>query len=122
MILIPVTCPDCKSDAITKYGKTKEGKQRCYCHNEKCETKTFILNYSYNGYLNNIKESIFDMAVNGSGIRDTARVLKVSPNTVIKTLLKKSPELENVNYSILNQINDKSSVSVVIQPAEEAEL
>jgi len=122
MILIPVTCPDCKSDAITKYGKTKEGKQRCYCHNEKCETKTFILNYSYNGYLNNIKESIVDMAVNGSGIRDTARVLKVSPNTVIKTLLKKSPELENVNYSILNQINDKSSVSVVIQPAEEAEL
>ena len=90
MILIPVICPDCKSDDITKYGKTKEGKQRCYCHNETCKTKTFILNYSYNGCLKNIKESIVDMSINGSGIRDTARVLKVSPNTVIKKLLKKA--------------------------------
>ena len=89
MILIPVTCPNCKSDDITKYGKTKEGKQRCYCHNENCKTKTFILGYSYNGCLKNIKESIIDMAVNGSGIRDTARVLRVSPNTVIKTIKKK---------------------------------
>jgi insertion element IS1 protein InsB len=28
------------------------------------------------------------MAMNGSGIRDTARVLKISPTTVIKTLKK----------------------------------
>jgi IS1 family transposase/transposase-like protein len=122
MLLIPVTCPDCESDDITKYGKTKEGKQRCYCHNEKCNTKTFILNYSYNGCLKNIKESIVDMAVNGSGIRDTARVLKISPNTVIKTIAKKSHELENVNYSILNQLDATSSVSVIIKPAEEVEL
>jgi transposase-like protein len=63
MILIPVTCPDCKSDDITKYGKTKEEKQRCYCHNETCKIKTFILNYSYNGCLKNVKESIVDMSV-----------------------------------------------------------
>jgi transposase-like protein len=30
-----------------------------------------------------------DMALNGSGIRDTARVLGVSPTTVISTLKKK---------------------------------
>jgi transposase-like protein len=90
MFLIPVICPECKTDDITKYGKTKEGKQRCYCHNEKCEIKTFILNYTYNGCQKNVKESIIDMAVNGSGIRDTARVLKISPNTVIKTIKKKS--------------------------------
>ena len=29
------------------------------------------------------------MALNGSGIRDTARVLRVSPTTVINTLKKK---------------------------------
>jgi insertion element IS1 protein InsB len=46
----------------------------------------------------------------------------VSPNTVIKTIAKKSPELENVNYSILNQLDATSSVSVVIKPAEEVEL
>jgi len=31
-----------------------------------------------------------DMALNGSGIHDTARVLRVSPTTVINTLKKKS--------------------------------
>jgi transposase-like protein len=52
--------------------------------------KTFIRDYSYNAYLPNLKKQISDMAMNGSGIRDTARVLNISPNTVIETL-KKSP-------------------------------
>jgi transposase-like protein len=30
------------------------------------------------------------MSVNGSGIRDTARVLKISPTTVINTLKKRA--------------------------------
>jgi transposase-like protein len=34
---------------------------------------------------------MIDMALNGSGIRDTARVLKISPTTVITELKKKSP-------------------------------
>lgn len=33
-----------------------------------------------------VKEKNTEMAFNGSGIRDTARVLKVSINTVIRTL------------------------------------
>jgi transposase-like protein len=33
---------------------------------------------------------IVDMAMNASGIRDTARVLHVSPTTVIKELKKKN--------------------------------
>jgi len=33
-----------------------------------------------------IKQQIVDMAMNASGIRDTARVLHVSPTTVIKEL------------------------------------
>jgi transposase-like protein len=44
------------------------------------------------GYLPSIKQQIADMAVNGSGIRDTARVLKISPTTVIEEL-KKSPSI-----------------------------
>jgi hypothetical protein len=31
-----------------------------------------------------------DMRLNGSGIRDMARVLKISPTTIINTLKKKS--------------------------------
>ncbi|MEO1070220.1 MAG: IS1-like element transposase [Cyanobacteria bacterium J06638_6] len=38
-----------------------------------------------------MKQQIADMAVNGSGIRDTARVLKISPTTVIEELKKTSP-------------------------------
>ena len=37
-----------------------------------------------------VKQQIIDMAMNASGIRDTARVLHVSPTTVIKELKKKS--------------------------------
>jgi transposase-like protein len=34
-----------------------------------------------------------DMSLNGSGVRDTARVLKINPTTVINTLKKKSLRL-----------------------------
>ncbi|WP_415926321.1 IS1-like element transposase [Piscirickettsia salmonis] len=34
------------------------------------------------------KEKIIDMSMNGSGIRDIARVLKISTNTVMKELKK----------------------------------
>ena len=36
-----------------------------------------------------VKQQIVDMAMNASGIRDTARVLHVSPTTVINELKKK---------------------------------
>jgi transposase len=36
-----------------------------------------------------VKRQMVDMALNGSGIRDTARVLGVSPTTVMPTLKKK---------------------------------
>jgi transposase-like protein len=37
-----------------------------------------------------VKQQIVDMAMHASGIRDTARVLRVSPTTVINALKKKS--------------------------------
>ena len=46
--------------------------------------------YSYAGHSAEVKQQIVDMAMNASGIRDTARVLHVSPTTVIKELKKKS--------------------------------
>ncbi|MBD2309223.1 hypothetical protein H6G17_27575 [Chroococcidiopsis sp. FACHB-1243] len=41
-----------------------------------------------------VKEQIVDIALNGSGIRDTARVFHVSTSTVIKELKKR-----NLNYN-----------------------
>ena len=51
-----------------------------------------------------MKQQIADMAMNASGIRDTARVLHVSPTTVINEL-KKEPELQPVNHGVLASLN-----------------
>ena len=90
MVLIPVLFPICGHDEISKCGKTENGKQRYSCQHPECSVKTFILDYDYNGYLPEVKKKIIDMAMNGSGIRDTARVLAISPTTVINELKKKN--------------------------------
>ena len=91
MVLEPVHCPSCNCTNIVKHGKSTEGKQRYKCRNSDCSRSTFILQYSYQGYLPAVKQTISDMALNGSSIRDTARVLKISPTTVIEELKKRSP-------------------------------
>lgn len=91
MVLVPVCCPQCHSNQVVKRGKTENGKQRYLCLNSDCSKKTFIIDYSYQGYLPAVKEKIIDMAINGSGIRDTSRVLGISQGTVINEIKKKSP-------------------------------
>jgi transposase-like protein len=51
-------------------------------------TKHFMLNYRYRACQAGIKTQAVEMAINGSGIRDTARVLKINKNTIISTLKK----------------------------------
>lgn len=51
-----------------------------------------MLDYRYRAYQPGIREQVVDMALNGSGIRDTARVLGINKGTVISTL-KKKPRL-----------------------------
>ncbi len=63
---------------MTRAGKSASGEQRYRCRASDCPTQTFMLNYRYKGYEPGIKEQIVDMALNGSGIRDTARVLDIS--------------------------------------------
>ena len=45
-----------------------------------------MCDYSYQAYQPGIKETIFDMTMNGGGVRDIARVLSIIPTTVIDTL------------------------------------
>jgi len=68
-----IICPNCGSDKIMKSGWNSLGTKRYRCQN----------------YDQGIKEQVVEMAINGSGIRDTARVLKINKNTVINTLKKK---------------------------------
>lgn len=104
-----------------KRGKTENAKQRYLCQQLECPTQTFILDYDYQGYLPEVKKLIIDMALNGSGIRDTARVLEISPTTVISELKKKESCLESVNRAVLERL-DPNSVIVYIQKVEDAEL
>ena len=88
MTTIPVKCPVCGGTKIYRNGKNC-GKQRYLCGDKSCPGKSFILEYSYNGWKPGINERIIAMAANASGIRDTARVLKVSKQKVSDTLKKR---------------------------------
>ena len=89
MVLVPIKCLHCGSIDVIRYGRTSNKKQRFLCHNERCG-KTFIQEYSDTGRLPEIKQRIVDMAVNGSGVLDTALVLKISTDTVISELKKRA--------------------------------
>lgn len=94
MALIEVICPTCKSSEVVKFGLNRQGKQRYQCRNKNCEKDTFILAYENKGYLPEIKKQIIEMTLNGSGIRDTSRVLGISMNTVLSELKKKKKKLK----------------------------
>ena len=89
MVLMPIYCPYCKSDQVTKRGKTDTGKQRYRCQNPEYAHQSFLLAPAYPGRLPEVKQQMVDMSLNGSGVRDTARVLKISTATVINELKKK---------------------------------
>jgi hypothetical protein len=61
------------------------------------------------------------MAMNASGIRDTARVLHVSPTTVLKELKKKEPEITPVNQTVLQHLHPEH-VEVEIWRADALEV
>lgn len=89
MALISVVCPNCQSDeSIVKNGRSATGKQRFLCRSQSCRGRTFGLNPSYPGRVVSVKQQIVDMTLNGSGVRDIARVLHVSTRTVIAELKK----------------------------------
>ncbi len=125
MVLEPIHCPECDGVEVIKHGTTSDGKQRYFCQDSQCHRRTFILQYKYQGYLPKVKHQISNMAMNGSGIRDTAarplgmrvrrgsleplgpnaelrrtsRVLHISPTTVIEEL-KKARDLKAVEAKL----------------------
>ena len=90
MIIQILHCPHCHGTDIVRHGKTRQGKQRYRCREQRCAGRTFLLDYSYAGQSPEVKRQIVDMALNTSGIRDTARVLHVSTNTVMTELKKRN--------------------------------
>ena len=103
MIIQVLHCPHCQSTDMVRCGNTRQGKQRYRCREcREGRGRTFLLDYSDAGQSPQVKEKIVEMAMNASGIRDTARVLKISPNTVMK-----EPDLEPVNHAVLRVLNSE---------------
>ncbi len=114
-----ICCPDCLSNKISKHGISPQRKQRYRCNNSDCVRCTFILNYTYQERIRDKKEQMIEMSLSGSGIRDIARVLKVSPTTVINELKKKKPHLKSVNEKALNNLNPEETEIEIYKVEEE---
>jgi transposase-like protein len=83
-----VQYPHCQSEAVVRYGKTSNGKERFRCQQSEQCGRTFLRSYAYPGCLPTVKQQMMEMTLNGSGIRDIARVLPVGVNTVLRELKK----------------------------------
>ena len=89
MTFMAVRCPPVTASIFVKRGKTRRGKQRYLCQNTACTQGSFLLDDRNRGCLAEVRHQIIDMSLNASGIRDTARVLQISPDTVLRELKKK---------------------------------
>ena len=81
-----VLCPHCQSNNVIKIGRTKHDIQR-YLRMRIVPTP--VSSWRTDIMPPHIQRQMVDMAINGSGIRDTARVLSVHKGTVMSTLKKR---------------------------------
>ncbi|QCA06608.1 hypothetical protein EGO56_20775 (plasmid) [Pantoea vagans] len=85
---VSVQCPRCYSYKVYRHGHSSSQHERFRC---RICGRVFQMSYTYEARKPGVKEQIVDMSINGAGVRDTARKLKVATNTVMQTL-KKSHE------------------------------
>ena len=106
---------------MVKRGKTDSGTQRYLGQNIVCVKGSFLLDSRNRGCVPEVKHTIIDMRLNASGIRDTARVLRISTDMVLSELKKKEAALESVNSARLRTINPEE-MTVAMERAGEAEM
>jgi transposase-like protein len=81
--------PHCLREGVVKSGSTSNGKERLRCQQGKPCGRTSIRGYSYPGRTPEGKRQIIELTLQGSGVRDIARVWQGSPTTVIGELKKR---------------------------------
>jgi transposase-like protein len=55
MVFEAVKCPTCGGVEIQRHGQSSTGKKRYICRNSNCTRKTFIRDYTYQGYRPEVK-------------------------------------------------------------------
>ena len=121
MAFVQVQCPDCHSAEVVQYRKQANGTQRYRCDNPDGPRTIFLLQYRDKGRLPAVKQQIIDMTLNGSGVRDIVRVLRVSSATVIDVLKKKEPAVKQVNERLLHTL-DPPQGDVILRQVDTAEM
>ncbi len=91
-----LTCRFCNGIVI-KHGKSQAGKMRYRCKD--C-TKTMLHDYTYKACKGEINLQIIVLTKEGCGIRSTARILNVSPKTILWRIIKIARNIERP-YPIL---------------------
>ena len=87
---LTTTCQYCQGK-LYKHGKSGEGKQRFRC---RICWKTQLEAYSYNAYDPQLDQNIIALTKEGVGIRGTARLLGISPTTLISRIKKIASEIK----------------------------
>ena len=88
-----MNCNNCNSATILRNGEIKSGFQRFICKD--CSRSWQEL-YVYQSY--NVKnEHIILLTKEGCGIRSTARILQISPKTILRRIFKNRKELKKNN-------------------------
>jgi insertion element IS1 protein InsB len=116
-----IKCPHCGCGTVKKYGRSKSGKQRFLCCNEKCRHKTFVDHYTYNAYDPNIRSRILFSIINGSGTRAAAKTLGIAEDTVANALKSIEVSLWYVNYDYLKS-RQNGGIVLDFVPVNEAEM
>ena len=107
MIMQVLHGPHCQGINIIRHGTTRQGQERYRCQENAGKGRTVLLAYTYAGHAAGVKQPIIAMAMHASGMRATARVLHVSPTTVIKALQKKEPAWQPVHHAVLTVLHPK---------------
>jgi transposase-like protein len=81
-------CPVCQRTDVMTHGITAQGKPRYRCKNSRGSSQTFLVEYSHQGRVPAVTQQMIEMTLTGSGSRDMARVLPISPTPVIEAFKK----------------------------------
>jgi insertion element IS1 protein InsB len=120
MIFLAVRCPYCQSDPIVPRGTTRRGTQRSLYHNTACIPQRCLRAYRDQGRFPEVKQRMA-RGLYTRDVRDTARGLHISLDTVRRALRQQAVALASVNTARLRTL-DADEIRVDMQPAGAAEM
>ena len=92
------------------------------CQNTTCATGRFLLDYRYLGRLPEGKHPRMGRRLNASGVRDTARGLRSSTDTVLRDRRQQAAARESMHTAFLRTHNPDDMAGAIARAGEEAEM